>query len=192
MSIKPIKTRQLILSSAENVFASKGFESATIDEIVEVAHIAKGTFYYHFKSKDELFFEIIDHGIDELAVAIQSQLVMLPKPADSLFVLIQIQFDFFQKRKAFCKVFFAQFWHLQSRWKRDIEKLKFKYHSVLMELLKDQLPESGIPKEVAANYIFWLVSMTSLNYAVYGSDFTQEKLIIYAQQFIRDGLKLNK
>jgi len=47
-------TRQDILLAATHLFKEKGFEAASIDEIVGCADLAKGTFYYHFQSKDEV------------------------------------------------------------------------------------------------------------------------------------------
>lgn len=44
-----------IVAAAKQVIAAKGFAAATMDEIAEVAQIAKGTIYLYFKSKDQLF-----------------------------------------------------------------------------------------------------------------------------------------
>ena len=47
-------TRMQILQAAASLIQERGFESATVDSIVEKADMSKGTFYYHFKSKDEV------------------------------------------------------------------------------------------------------------------------------------------
>ena len=47
-------TRQEILAAAKELFQTKGFDETSIDDIVLSANLAKGTFYYHFESKDEL------------------------------------------------------------------------------------------------------------------------------------------
>ncbi|MEM7218638.1 MAG: TetR/AcrR family transcriptional regulator [Pseudomonadota bacterium] len=48
------RTRGLLLDSAIGVFADKGIEEASIQEITELAGLANGTFYNHFTDKDEL------------------------------------------------------------------------------------------------------------------------------------------
>jgi len=48
------KTRT-ILRAAAQVFAERGYQAATIDDIAEYAGIAKGTVYLYFRSKHELF-----------------------------------------------------------------------------------------------------------------------------------------
>ncbi len=54
----PGKTRGKIVSSAMELFAKKGFDKTTVDEIVARAGVAKGTFYLYFKSKDDLIKEL--------------------------------------------------------------------------------------------------------------------------------------
>jgi len=48
------RTRQKLLDAASNLFAEKGLDLTTIDDITERADVGKGTFYYHFKNKEGL------------------------------------------------------------------------------------------------------------------------------------------
>ncbi|NJF25802.1 TetR/AcrR family transcriptional regulator [Thermococcus sp. Bubb.Bath] len=54
----PGKTREKIVSTAMELFAEKGFDRTTVDEIVARAGVAKGTFYLYFRSKDDLIKEL--------------------------------------------------------------------------------------------------------------------------------------
>jgi AcrR family transcriptional regulator len=47
-------TRQEILTAAKELFQTKGFDATSIDDIGAAADVAKGTFYYHFDSKEAL------------------------------------------------------------------------------------------------------------------------------------------
>lgn len=49
-----MKVRDKILSTATELFQSQGYNSTGINQIIEEASIAKGSFYYNFKSKEEL------------------------------------------------------------------------------------------------------------------------------------------
>src|SRR5258706_9239422 len=51
------KTRT-ILRAAAQVFAERGYQAATIDDIAEYAGIAKGTVYLYFRSKHDLFLAV--------------------------------------------------------------------------------------------------------------------------------------
>ena len=52
--------RQEILSSATDLFAAKGFDQTTMDDIATAANITKRTLYRYVASKEELLFEIHD------------------------------------------------------------------------------------------------------------------------------------
>ena len=58
------KTKRAIFESAIKVFSNCGYTGATMDEVVARAGVAKGSLYYHFKSKEELFIFIIKEGIN--------------------------------------------------------------------------------------------------------------------------------
>ncbi|WP_026342924.1 TetR/AcrR family transcriptional regulator [Nocardia sp. BMG111209] len=53
-------TRALLLDAAEQVFAEKGFMSATLDDIAYTAGYTKGAIYKHFGAKEVLFLEVSD------------------------------------------------------------------------------------------------------------------------------------
>lgn len=62
-----------ILDVAEALFAVKGFDGTSTSDILEKAGIARGTLYYHFKSKEDILDGVINRMIDQMeekAVAI--------------------------------------------------------------------------------------------------------------------------
>lgn len=46
--------RMFLLDTAEEVFLKKGYETATVNDILEAANLSKGGFYHYFKSKNEV------------------------------------------------------------------------------------------------------------------------------------------
>lgn len=64
--------RNEILDTAEKLFYTKGFSKTTINDILQDIGIAKGTFYYYFKSKEEVMHAIIHRIVDhDLEIAQQ-------------------------------------------------------------------------------------------------------------------------
>lgn len=60
------KTRHAIFQAAEKIFGSHGVNNANISEITREAGVAQGTFYVHFKSKNDLvegFVRFINHNL---------------------------------------------------------------------------------------------------------------------------------
>jgi AcrR family transcriptional regulator len=52
-------TKESILSVANRLFSRFGFHKTSMDEIAKIARKAKGSLYYHFASKEELFKEVV-------------------------------------------------------------------------------------------------------------------------------------
>ncbi len=53
------KTKESILSVANKLFSRFGFHKTSMDEIAKIARKAKGSLYYHFASKEDLFREVV-------------------------------------------------------------------------------------------------------------------------------------
>ena len=76
------RRKQELLRIAYQMFIQKGYESTRIDDIIEDAHIAKGTYYYYFPSKEAMLEEVINMMIsDEVkrARAILSAPIPVPR-----------------------------------------------------------------------------------------------------------------
>lgn len=61
-SKKSQETKNKLLEATLLVFGSKGFHEARVEDITAQAGFAKGTFYEHFKSKDDLIYILIDYA----------------------------------------------------------------------------------------------------------------------------------
>jgi len=58
------KRKKMLLKIAYDMFLTNGYENTSVDEIIEKAQIAKGTYYYYFQSKEQMLEEVIDMMID--------------------------------------------------------------------------------------------------------------------------------
>jgi len=57
-------TRTTLIDAAADVFAKRGFHSASLEEIAETAGFTRGAIYKNFENKEELFFAVIERRID--------------------------------------------------------------------------------------------------------------------------------
>ena len=69
---KKERTRREIYQAAMDLFAARGFDAVTVEQICEAADVARGTFFLHFPTKSALLFEFnrAVAAIHELANAI--------------------------------------------------------------------------------------------------------------------------
>jgi AcrR family transcriptional regulator len=68
MSSQP---KERILEAAVKLFAERGFDATSVDEIARLAEINKAMIYYYFSSKDELLSSIIRKSINEFTSIIE-------------------------------------------------------------------------------------------------------------------------
>ena len=62
---KQANTRSSLMQSAAQVFAQRGLQQASIDDVAEQAGYTKGAFYANFDSKEELFLAMLDERFAE-------------------------------------------------------------------------------------------------------------------------------
>lgn len=58
--------KEEILDAAEKLFAAKGFDNTSTGDILDAVGIARGTLYYHFKSKEEILDGVIQRMASRL------------------------------------------------------------------------------------------------------------------------------
>lgn len=68
---KPEERRDEILDAAEELFGRKGFDGTSTNDILERVGIARGTLYYHFKSKEDIMDALIERYNVRLIAAAQ-------------------------------------------------------------------------------------------------------------------------
>lgn len=64
VSKSPEERKKEILDVAEELFTTKGYAETTINDILQKIGIAKGTFYYYFKSKEDVMDAIVERFIE--------------------------------------------------------------------------------------------------------------------------------
>jgi AcrR family transcriptional regulator len=68
--VKDAETRRIeILSAAEELFLTQGYVNTTVEAIIQKVGIAKGTFYYYFKSKEDILDALVHRIVDQLCQA---------------------------------------------------------------------------------------------------------------------------
>ncbi|MFD2131502.1 TetR/AcrR family transcriptional regulator [Pseudogracilibacillus auburnensis] len=92
ISKAPEERRKEILDVAEKLFSTKGYVHTTINDILKTIGIAKGTFYYHFQSKEAVMDAIVERFIEE-GVKVAEQIAANPdlNAQEKIFQIIMAQ-----------------------------------------------------------------------------------------------------
>ncbi|MEK5040283.1 TetR/AcrR family transcriptional regulator [Sporosarcina sp. FSL K6-3457] len=100
--------KQLIMEKALELFAEKGFESTSIQQITEHCGISKGAFYLSFKSKDELISALIDYFMIQFTSDIDYMVRSTKDDEDLLYKFYYAIFNSFHKHADFAKIFMKE------------------------------------------------------------------------------------
>ena len=87
------KTRLDLLEAAERVIAAKGYHQTRIADIASEADVGLGTFYLHFKTKNEIFIELIETGAAELRAEVNAAKAGVESVEDKLRITLNTILD---------------------------------------------------------------------------------------------------
>lgn len=82
--------RDLILSSAAEMFARKGIKSTTVREIGDAVGVLSGSLYHYFDAKDTIVQEILKGFLETIRVRYAEVLAQGAEPADALRALVVV------------------------------------------------------------------------------------------------------
>jgi len=66
-----IERRNNLIDIAQNLFLENGYDNVTINQIVKSLSLAKGTFYYHFRSKEDILVAVSEKLLSDTEVGIK-------------------------------------------------------------------------------------------------------------------------
>ena len=135
------QNKQSILNAAESVFAKKGFALATMDEIAEAAQFSKATLYRYFKSKQEMFMEIILNTFDE---AYRNSMKIQEKDmtsSEKLRELIHYILGYYQRKKNLSRIFIMEQTAMRKLLNIDMSKQGWhaNHHPQVPRVLREKL-----------------------------------------------------
>ena len=74
--------RERILNAAASLFARRGYYNSNVDEIVQQSGTSKGSFYFHFPSKEQMALGMVDQLSDKLVRKLERSIASEPDPAE--------------------------------------------------------------------------------------------------------------
>ncbi|SKA80125.1 transcriptional regulator, TetR family [Clostridium sp. USBA 49] len=139
------KTKKAIFDAAIKIFSINGYEGATMDDMAQEAGVAKGTLYYHFKSKEEIFKYVITEGIEVIKEQIAEVTEKEKNSLSKLKALCRLQLNLVYEKKDFFKVIMSQLWGQEIR-QLELREVIGKYINSIEKYIKDAMDEGVIKK----------------------------------------------
>ncbi len=184
------KTR-LIFDAAIDTFSERGFEKATMDEIAAKANVAKGTIYYHFKSKEELFVFLVEEGAQLLRERVLEKLPEEATPTERLRIVIREQLTFFKEYRDFCTIILREAWGEEQR-QRQFRRMLVHYVHEIEAIVVDGVVKGEFfvaDAQTAAWSIFGGLSIAALHHLFADPEFDLTSLSPGCESLFIGGLQ---
>lgn len=179
------RTKEVIYEAAIKIFSEKGYSKATVEEIAAAAGVAKGTLYYNFKNKEEIFKYIIEEGMKRIQLKVEENLGRVEDPIEKLRTISRIQLKLVKDNNAFFKVVMSQLWG------HEFNQVQFRetaagYIKYIETFIKEAMEEGCITKgeSLFMAYTFFGNLCSAIMYELIHCEETdieevQEKLMSY-------------
>ncbi|WP_286885293.1 TetR/AcrR family transcriptional regulator [Aneurinibacillus sp. UBA3580] len=161
------KTKTLIFQGALKAFAEKGFNETTMEQIAEICGVAKGTLYYNFKTKEDLYIFVMESGVQNFITMIQDYIDVVSEDnfRQRIIRLVAAHFDFFQNEQDFCRLLLSRSWGTQER-HHTIRHVLQKYFVLLEQELQAAKDRGKLPHHmdvaVIASSLFGMIGFTAM------------------------------
>ena len=98
----------MILDAAVELFAEKGIEATSVQQITEKCGISKGAFYLHFKSKEQLTVAILDYFMQNALLKIDQSVINTNSNDEKLYQYYYESLSYFQQYKSLALIFLRE------------------------------------------------------------------------------------
>ena len=153
------KTKRKIFETSMKLFAKKGSEATSIEEITAMVGVAKGTLYYHFSSKEEIFNFLVEEGVKLLKNSIAIKTAKLDSSIDKIRAIVLIQIKILVKYEDFITIILSQIWGTDER-SQMCRNCVFEYIQMIEEIVKEGIEKNEIidaDSNVIASGIFGFI-----------------------------------
>ena len=172
------KTKRKIFETSMKLFAEKGYDATSIEEITATVGVAKGTLYYHFSSKEEIFNFLVEEGIKLLKNSISIKTSKLTNSIDKIRAIVLIELKVLVKYENFMSIVLSQIWGNGER-NQNCKKYVFEYIEMIEEIVKDGIEKKEIidgDSNIIASGIFGYVCSSLIYKMRIGKEIEIEKI----------------
>lgn len=144
--------KRAILEAAKVVFFSKGFQSATMDQIAEAAELSKGTVYAYFANKEDLYVTILLEGLGLLHECFQRAVAGKPDWEEKLRSIGWAYYEFFRENRSYYNILFLmQHGEITSRVSEEVSAACLEKGLACLKVLSEAV-EQGIQEGEAKTH----------------------------------------
>ena len=174
------------------LFAEKGYDATSIEEITATVGVAKGTLYYHFSSKEEIFYFLIEEGIKLLQNSIDIKTSKHSNYIDKIKAIILIQIKIVAKYEDIITIILSQFWGNEAR-NQKCQDHVYDYIGQIEHIVQEGIEKGEIKKgdtRAIASEIYGVICSTLVYKKREGEQMDIMKLYHEYENTVVNGLRI--
>jgi len=175
------KTRLDLLQAAERVISRKGYHQTRIADIANEADVGLGTFYLHFRTKNEIFIELIEHGAAELRRTLAEAKAGVKTPVEKLKITIDTILDAAAQAPELFRIVFGH--------GPAFLDLMVRVHEIFIEDLRDDLAPAVADRADSIAHLTIGMLSQAISWLLASRDLSHEELKNVTVNFALGGLE---
>jgi len=97
-----------IAQAAQEVFAERGYQQATLEEIAQRAGMAKATIYLYYRNKDDLFLHVVEELVNMATAATAQEATTAKPPLEKLYDVVRAKVEFYERERQFFRIYLSE------------------------------------------------------------------------------------
>ena len=137
-----LKTREKLIEVARQLFANKGIENTTMNDIANASDKGRRTIYTYFKNKKEIYNAVIERESEHLVSRLREIVTLNISPVEKLRRFLEIRFDLIKDSSSAQNDPLKRFFMRDVKRGERIRKLALEKERVLLsEILKEGISQ---------------------------------------------------
>jgi len=181
-------SRDKILDAAAGAFSTKGYHRSSMDDIAQMAGVAKGTLYYHFPGKAQLFQALITEGLHMITGRIREELDRDLPLLEQIQMVIRLNIELYLDYSELAQIFFNE---LSNGIDEDVLQALKEERKTYIRFIAEMLEEAGIEKtnsRLAASGLLSMMNGFCGYYLNHPGEVEQEQIVQLLYAAVTTGL----